>query len=62
MKRIQNPVFQKWMGRVVLLLLLLLMLFKWVVGWCSLLLCAVFVITVVAWAILSDFGTGVKDQ
>ncbi len=62
MKILQNPVFQKWMGRIVVVLLILLMALKWVFGWCSLWLCAVFVITVVGWAILSDLGTGMKDQ
>jgi hypothetical protein len=61
-KIIQHPDFQKWMGRLMLLLLVILMVLKWVFGWCGLWLCALFVLSLVAWSILSDFGPGMKDQ
>lgn len=59
---LQHPEFQKWFGRAVLLLLLVLMVLKWIFGWCSLWFCGLFLTSVIAWAVISDFGSGMKDQ
>lgn len=59
---LQHPEFQKWFGRAVLLLLLVLMVLKWIFGWCGLWFCGLFLTSVIAWAVISDFGPGMKDQ
>jgi len=47
---------QKWLGRITLIVLIGLFVLKLVIGSCSLLLCGAFVVTVVAYMVLSDYG------
>ncbi len=52
---IQSKVFQRWLGRVTLLMLVVLFGVKLLIGHCELWLCGLFVVTVVGYFILSDF-------
>ena len=52
---IQSKVFQRWLGRVALLMLVVLFGVKLLIGHCELWLCGLFVVTVVGYFILSDF-------
>jgi hypothetical protein len=49
--------FQKITGSVTLILLVVLALLKWVVGWCSIWLCLLFVVVLISWLIISDLAT-----
>ena len=52
---IQSKAFQRWLGRVTLLMLVVLFGVKLLIGHCELWLCGLFVVTVVGYFILSDF-------
>lgn len=52
MKKLNN----KWIGRITLGALVILLGIKLLVGQCNLLLCGAFVATIVAYMILSDYG------
>ena len=54
---IKNSTFQKITGSVTLILLVVLALLKWVVGWCSIWLCLLFVAVLISWLIISDLAT-----
>jgi len=47
---------QKWLGRITLIVLVGLFALKLIAGSCNLLLCGAFVVTVVAYMVLSDYG------
>jgi len=47
---------KKWIGRLTLGVLVVLLGIKLLVGQCNLLLCGAFVATIVAYMILSDYG------
>ena len=47
---------KKWIGRITLALLIVLLMVKLWLGTCNLLLCGAFVGLVVAYVILSDYG------
>jgi hypothetical protein len=51
---IKSKKFQRWMGRAVLLMLVVLFGVKLLIGRCELWLCGLFVVTVVGYFILSD--------
>jgi len=47
---------KKWIGRITLALLIILLMIKLWLGTCNLLLCGAFVGLLVAYVILSDYG------
>ncbi len=47
---------KKWIGRITLALLIILLMLKLWLGTCNLLLCGAFVGLLVAYVILSDYG------
>ena len=54
--------FQRLLGQITLLLLVILLVIKLWLRHCSIWLCIAFVSVVVSYAILSDGGIGMKDK
>lgn len=52
--------FQRYLGLITLLILILLLVLKFVIGHCELWLCGLFVITVTGYYILTDMASRKK--
>jgi len=50
------PITKKWIGRITLAALIVLLIVKLWLGICNLLLCGAFVALLVAYVIFSDYG------